>query len=233
MNRFALLTALLTAGLSAAALSGTASAAFVAPQSFSRGVGGNTYQHWDFFEAVPDSTPDIGNVNPNGQAVVASTAGGATAIGSGNLYAPAGPGAFAVTIPEADHIATPMNVTAIVQIKTQGTELDYGSVMLNGLSPIDSAELSRVALGGFGGEAVESWYLFNVPASFADGDGLADDLTLTFNATGAHMSLDQVSIDTALQAGGYFAEPNPVPEPGALALLALAAGPVLMRRRRA
>lgn len=220
-------------GLLLTGLCGSAQGAFVSPQSFTRGVGGNTYQHWDVFNALPYATPDVGNVNPSGQAVLTNTFGGAIVTGSGNLYAPGGAAVFSVTIPEADVPVPSHHVTAIVQIKTQGTELNYDSVLLNGLAPVDTAELSRVVLGGFGGEAVESWFLFSVPYSaFGDLDGLTDVLTLTFSATGPHMSLDQVSIDTAISPFGFFAEPNPVPEPGSLAMLAGLGFVGLARRRR-
>lgn len=209
-----------------------AAAAFVAPQSWTRGAGGTTYQAWDVFSVLAGAEADNGLVNGNGVPTVTETAGGAFITSGGNIYNAGLPASFSVVVPEADVPVPAHNVTAIVQIKTQGTELDLASVLLNGLAPTITQELEREALGGFGGEKVSTWFLFNVPyASFGDGVPGVEDLTLTFNATGAHMSLDELAIDTAVQPFAFYDEPNPVPEPGSIAILGLA-GAALMRRRR-
>ncbi|HMO26478.1 MAG TPA: hypothetical protein PKB10_09420 [Tepidisphaeraceae bacterium] len=211
----------------------SAQAAFVAPASWVRGAGGATYQHWDVFDAYPvDPTPDVGNINPNGTAVLTETTGAAFVTSGGNIYSFSTATQFSVSIPELDVPAPAHDLTAVVQFKTLGTEIDPASVLLNGIAPVDTAELSRVGLGGFGGSAVQSWYLFNVPyAAFGSGTAGATSVTLTFAAAGSSMSLDQVSIDTAIRPFGYYPEPNPVPEPAMLSLAALVA-PALLRRRR-
>ena len=209
----------------------TAHAAFVAPTTWDRGVGGNTYQHWDVFTddngsdpLIVDSTPDLGGVNANGVATLTETTGTPFLTGGGNIYSPTTATSFLVTVPEADIPAPAHHVTAVVQTRTLGNALDGTSFLLNGVAPVDSAELSRETLGGaFGGTLLDNWYLFNVPyAAFGDGDGVSDLLTLTFDTGGAtSVSLDQLSIDTALRPFGFFAEPNPIPEPASLSLLAL------------
>lgn len=187
---------------------------------------------WDIFESLTGAEADVSVTNGNGTPTVSEVGGGAFITSGGNIYNAGAPASFSVVVPEADVPATPHNITAIVQIKTQGTELDLSSVLLNGLAPVATQELERIALGGFGGEKISTWFLFNVPyASFGDFDTLSDDLTLTFNATGAHMSLDELAIDTAIQPFGYYAEPTPVPEPSSLALLGLGAAALLRRRR--
>ncbi len=230
--RFALAAtaaAMFTAGVSA-------HATFVEPVSWSRATTGVTYQEWDVFTGLSDQTPDVADNNPNGSASLTENSGGAFVTGGGNIYSFAVATDFTVTIPEADVPAPPHDVTAIVQIKTQGTELDYSSVKLNGLSPVDTAELFRASLGGFGGSDVETWFLFNVPyAQFGDFDGIntpVENLTLTFNAAGSSMSLDRLSIDTAIKPLGFYAEPNPIPEPASVALLGLGGLLVLGRARR-
>ncbi|QDU57643.1 PEP-CTERM sorting domain-containing protein [Aeoliella mucimassa] len=211
-------------------------AAFVEPQSWTRGDGGTTYQEWGVFDAYPtDNTPDVGDINPNGTASLTENTGTAFTTSSGNIYGPGGATEFTVTIPEAD-VPTPQHdITAVVQFSTLGTELDYTSVLLNGLAPVDTAEIDRVALGGFGGSQIDTWMLFNVPyADFGDGVAGVEDLTLEFTASGAHMSLAALSIDTAIRPFGFYAEPNPVPEPTSIALCALigAGGLVVAARRR-
>ncbi len=216
-----------------------ASAAFVAPTTWTRGAGGTTYQHWDVFTddngvlpLIVDNTPDLpGFTNPNGTPTVTENTGTSFITGGGNIYSFGGTTQFTVTVPEADVPAPAHNVTAIVQFRTQGTELNDANIKLNGLSAVDSAELSRTPLGGFGGTLVDSWFLFRIPyLSFGNGDGVSDLLTLTFQASGSSMSLDQLSIDTAIRPFGYYNEPNPVPEPASL-LLAFASAPLLLRRR--
>lgn len=232
-------------GLASVALmvgtSADASNAFVQPTSWERGVGGATYQHWNVFNddtdtgtdsIIVDTTPDVaGFVNPNsGTPSVTETSGNGFLTGGGNIYSFSGATTFEVEIPEAlvgpnfGPTVPEHNLTAIVQIKTLGTELDYSSILLNGQSAVDTAELYRLSLGEgqFGGADVETWLLFNISyASLAMTDALP--LTLTFNASDSSMSLDELSIDTALSPFGYYSEPNPVPEPGMAALACLGA----------
>lgn len=225
---------LLAAGLVFGLSGSLASAAFVTPQSWTRGTGGATYQAWDIFDTYPtDSTPDVGNVNANGTASLTENTGGAFVTSGGNIYSFSTATDFTVTIPEADVPTPAHDVTAVVQIKTQGTEIDPATLLLNGQAPVESVELDRVVLGGFGGSLVENWYLFNVPyAAFGDGVPGVEDLTLTFGAQGSSMSLDAISIDTAIRPFGYYAEPTPaaIPEPATAALLSLG-GLALLRRR--
>ncbi len=210
---------------------GAAQAAFVTPQSWTRGAGGATFQHWDVFTSMTNAAPDVASTNPNGTARVTETSGGAFITGGGNIYGFAAPAAFSVTIPELDVPTPAHNVTAIVQIRVQGQELNANSLLLNGVQPTDSAELSREQLGGFGGAKVDHWFLFNIPyALFGDGIPGVQNLTLTFAAEAAHTSLDQLAIDTAVRPFGYYNEPNPIPEPTSIALLGLG-GLMLLRRR--
>lgn len=210
---------------------GAVQAAFVTPQIWTRGVGGTTFQHWDVFTTMTDATPDVANINPNGTARVSETSGGAFITGGGNIYGFNVPFAMSVTIPELDVPTPAHNVTAIVQIRVQGQELDTNSLLLNGLAAINYAELSRDQLGGFGGAKVDHWFLFNIPYNlFGDGIPGVQNLTLTFAAEAAHTSLDQLAIDTAVRPFGYYSEPNPIPEPTSIALLGLG-GLMLLRRR--
>lgn len=225
-------------------------AAFEAPDF--RGSTGATYQEWDLFTGTTDQTPDVVDSNGNGTASLSELdlseldGNGAfvTGGGVGNIYSFSGATSFEVTIPEADVPAPAHNVTAVVQIKALGTELDYTSVKLNSLAPVDAATLfDATAAGGFGGADVETWYEFNVPYSaFGDGVPGVEELLLTFEAADSSMSLDRLSVDTIIQPFGFadVTNPapgtNPIPEPGTLVLFAAGAALIVHRpsvKRRA
>jgi hypothetical protein len=85
---------------------------------------------------------------------------------------------------------------------------------LNGTAPVGYFEIARTALGGFGGTAVDHWFLFNVPyADYGTGSPGTADLSLTFAAVEAHLSLSQIAIDTATSSAGFLPEVQPIPEP--------------------
>ncbi|QEG33732.1 PEP-CTERM sorting domain-containing protein [Bythopirellula goksoeyrii] len=216
-------------GLFSLTITTPANADFAAPQSWNRGDVNTTYQHWDFFDSYPtDSTPDVGNINPSGTASLTETTGTALPLGSGNIYGAASAAQFVVTIPEQD--IPSYDLTALVQIKVGGTELDVSSLALNSLAPVKHNELSRVEIPGRGA-TVEHQFLFQVSyANYGDGVGPdVTDLTLNFGAVEAMLSLDQVSIDTAIQPSGFF--PERIPEPSSALLGLLAGAGVLLRRR--
>jgi hypothetical protein len=213
-------------------------AAFEAPGF--RGTAGATYQMWDLFTGTTDQTPDVADDNGNGTASLSELGGNGAFVtggGLGNIYSFNAPMSFEVTIPEADVPTPAHNVTAIVQIKALGTELDYASVKLNGLSPVDAATLlDGTAAGGFGGADVETWYAFNIPYSdFGDGVPGVEELLLSFEAAGSSMSLDRLSVDTIIRPFGFTGVTNPapgtnpIPEPGTLILFAAGAAMAVRR----
>jgi len=132
--------------------------------------------------------------------------------GGGNLYGPGGALTVEVSIPAFD-LGQPGTTTVWLQVRTLGTEVLPGSVLLGGAAAVEVTELSRVALGGFGGFQVDTLWRFEVAA---DAAGHA----IVFSASGPHMSVDALSVDTYTQ----------VPAPGA-AMMLLGAWAMPSRRR--
>lgn len=207
MNRFLFLLG--TASLTAT-LSSVVHAAFVSPNTWTRGQANTTYQAWDVFTGLSYVTPDVADQNSSGSAELTENSGGSFLTGGGNIYSPYLPLNFTVSLPQADIAQPEHQLTAVVQIKTLGTELDGQSLVLNGQSPIDSAELLRNQLGGFGGSEVEHWFLFELPySSYGSGSNGVASLSLQFSALESSMSLDQLAIDTAISSDGFLLEENP------------------------
>lgn len=235
-NKPALRLAAVLAGLG---LAGTSQAAFQDPATaawggWTRGDAGTVYAGWNFF--TDDADPGIVDTSPD---VPASTliGGGTTAgpvlgsIGSGpfrvteagtpgtfltsggNIYNPSLATAFSV---EVGGGAEPGPVRLALQLRTQGGELDYGAVMLNGAAFDSRTELARTALGGFGGAMVDSLFVW----TFAAGSSL---YAFEFGAASSSLSLDALTVDVA---------PVPVPAPVLLLGSALA-GLAAVRRRAA
>lgn len=202
----------LAVGVFLCGLSGReALAAFVAPDF--RGEADTTYQEWNFFTSTTDVAPDVGVDNPNGDPTITSSIG--SAMLSGNIYAFGAIDSFSIYIPDYGIPGRYSHV--VMQTRTQGGELNYGSINIGGLAPASATELSRVALGGFGGFDVTYkfvWELPDNPSSF----------TISFSGV-EHTSFDAVVVDTAA-----------VPEAGSMVLasaaLVGACGAWLARRRR-
>ncbi|CAN0461055.1 unnamed protein product, partial [Ectocarpus fasciculatus] len=127
---------------------------------WTRGEGGTTYQFWQGFSdddgtsgsPITDSTPNT-VTNPNGDPVLlaefsnqTSPVPGPGIAGSGAIYGAFNDTSINVTIPELEvgpPAAPAHNVTAIVQVRTSGTEMDYDSLTLNGIAPAYLGFLSR------------------------------------------------------------------------------------------
>ncbi|MBI4581205.1 MAG: hypothetical protein HY718_15995 [Planctomycetes bacterium] len=203
-----------------AVIAASAQAAFNAPATWTRGQAGTTYQEWNVFtSATAPNSPDVGSFNPNGTATVTNATDGFIAGGE-NIYSPFGPLDIDVAVP--DYAAGSSVTTVILQTRTLGAEINMGTMNIGGVTPVDQGELLREALGGPGGYAVETWFKFHLPYS-------APSFTVEFAATGPHMSLDRVAVDS-ITGPTYLPEPNPVPEPVMASLLGL--GMVLCGARR-
>ncbi len=236
MSRFAPnLTALalaLTAGNAAAAFQDPATATW---GGWTRGTPGTLYAGWNFFAdetprggIIVDTTPDVaansligGATTPGGPTFtqfgdstfrVTETSGGSFVTGGGNIYSVVLANRF--TLEFQNNGALPFQVA--LQTRTLGTELDPASILLNGVAPDHRQELSRLALGGFGGDQIDNLFIWRLAAG--------RDLTLAFAAPASHMSLDALTLDAA-----------PVPVPAAVWLLgsALSAMTFAARRREA
>lgn len=196
----------------------SAQAAFVVPGF--RGEANTTYQEWNVFSSTGGpNAPDVANSNVNGTANVVELSGGAFVTSGGNIYSPTFVTSFSVTVPDFN-LGSGYVTNAVIQIRTQGTNVDTASVLFNGAAAQSATLLYSEVLGGFGGN-LEDWeFVFsNVPGN------LSLD-TITFHASGSSMSLDRLSVDTQAVA---------VPEASSLVMVGIAAVTVLgvVRRRAA
>jgi hypothetical protein len=168
---------------------------------WTNGAANTVFAAWNVFDGYPlDITPDAGTFGPAPQSV-RETTGGAFLTG-GNIYSFAVPTDFVVTL--TGYGAGPGTRTVALRAETLGTEMDYGSVRLNGQAGT-RVETFRTVFGG-GGEEVESFWFWQNVANAAS-------YVFDFNASGSSMSLSLVSAYVSPTVSA-------VPEPGTLALMA-------------
>jgi hypothetical protein len=191
--------------LMAAATLGAAAPAladFTTPDAFgwARGAANSTHFQWEIFTSTAGpNAPDVASFPsplPAGWAApnVTDASVGSFVTGSGNIYNMGLPLQITATSPSYD-LGPGLTTRIVMQVRTQGTEIAPASVTVNGVAPLQSQELSRQPLGGFGGSIVEVLYYFELP-------GNAPAYTAVFNAAEGSMSLDRLSIDAvALEAG--------------------------------
>lgn len=222
---------------------------FVTPDDFgwARGEARSAYFDWDVFTSVsggnvPDAMFDA-ELPPGGVAPdVRELAGSSIITGIGSIYSLVNPIEIEATLPgfEREAGASPksQDVTdVLVQIRTQGRELDLSSVLVNGRGALHVEELERIVLGDpddiFGGSIVETLFLFQVQTT-------SNPLTLEFSAARESMSLDRLSVDYRGRRGAFVSSGPLLPAasegfvavPAAGGLGVLASAGLLAGRRR-
>jgi len=212
--------ALLTAALIPTVSAGTNG--FYAP--YFRGVPGTEVAGWERFTSGYNvaNQPDMAGSNTGTRATLTQLDPAGTVLGSGNIYVGVGgSGTFNL------HYVSLAPIAQIsFQVRTLGTEIDYPGLRLNYLSqekPVSlggtPTVLATAPSQGFPGNNISLGYTWNIT------DPGVNDFTLSFKATGEHLSLDSITLDVM---------PTTVPEPGtwALAGLGLAAIAVITARAR-
>lgn len=227
----------LALALALAGVTGTSQAAFLDPATaawggWTRGAPGTLYAGWNVFTddanpGIVDNTPDVlastligggttagpnlASIGPGPFSVTEAGTPGTFLTGGGNIYNFGNATAFTVEL-GGETLASPMRVA--LQVRTQGTELDYDNVQVNGTLAASRTELARAALGGFGGAIVDTLFIWTLAAG-------VDRYTFTLDAAGSSLSLDALTVDVA---------PVPLPMP-VLLLGSAVAGLATLRRR--
>jgi len=214
-------------GLLTAALIPTVSAGtngFYVP--YFRGVPGTEVAGWERFTSGYNvaNQPDMAGSNTGTRATLTQLDPVGAVLGSGNIYVGVGgAGNFNLRYVSLAPIAQ-----ISFQIRTLGTEIDYNGLRLNYLSQENPVSLggtpTTLAISpsqGFPGNNISLGYTWNIT------DPGVNDFTLTFKATGEHLSLDSITLDVM---------PTTVPEPttwalAGLGLVAVAATTARNRRR--
>lgn len=191
----------------------------------------STFQAWDVFTQVGAGKANVPNVpgvvpnpprvegpaaNPNGTANVFELTGAAFVTGGGNIYSPGAPVSLKTDVPNYD-LGEGYQTHVLLQIRTQGVDLDTSSLAANGVlaSTLGDYSYQAVFVASLGGQGslTDHKFEFTIP-----GNRATDSLTWTAPDSSSH---DKVSIDTYVTA---------VPEP-ASALLLLAGLGLLVARR--
>ncbi|MCI0747035.1 MAG: hypothetical protein L0Y58_16650 [Verrucomicrobia subdivision 3 bacterium] len=175
---------------------------FVVP--FFRGSANSEAGYWETFTAPvgsPGNLPDRAGATTD--AVLSQSQTNAFLTGSGNIYNLEGVSAFTVSD------ATPFMVgTVVLQTRTLGTELDYGSMSLQysdgagtrSLAPLARYELNRGSQPGLGATVSSLWQW--------DLSGLGvTNYWLSFRAAGPSTSFDSMTLDTSAQFAPVLPQP--------------------------
>lgn len=178
----------------------------------------SSYAQWESFTSLSGpNTPDagssfVGPITNVTQFNVTASGTGAGVLGSGNIYS--GGAAMNVTVTVPGFAVDPSNPSVLLlQTRTQGTEINPVTVLLNGVAPTRVTELARTSLGAQGAMVDTAWRW--------DLSGSASLYTITFaGAAPTFLSLDRLAVDLFT-----------VPAPGAGAVLALGALAAARRRR--
>ncbi len=172
-------------------------AQFISPEQYgwSRGEPDTTYADWNVFSSLAGpNTPDAGSnfefAAPGAPAANVTAVAPAGAITStGNLYAGFGPMTVTATMP-APGKGDGFSTVFIMQIRSQGTELNPATLNVNGVAPTETTETFRQSLGGFG-FLVETRYVFELPGSEAF-------YTVTFGSQADNFVVDRLAFDVGV-----------------------------------
>ena len=181
------------AGIAVAVLTAAAAADFITPGDFgwARGDADSTYFEWDVFSsAFGGNDPDVGQfpgelpdgwVGPD----VVETTGSAFVTGSGNLYSPFGPINVQVTVPNYGYGVG--QTTLLLQVRTEGNELDYDNVVAMGDAPVGVTFLTR--------DLADQGYIVEALFEFAI-DGNPSEIVIDIPTAEAHVSVNRIAVDT-------------------------------------
>jgi hypothetical protein len=173
--------------------------------NWNRGDADTLYAEWDSF--VDDSYPGIRTAAPDVGSAGTTDANigwnaGTFAAGSGNLYS------FSVTENFTASLSGSTNnepLRAALQFETWGIQMDYNSLLLNGVAPTFTTQTfyDDDYESSFGPvELVQ--YL-----AYWDLSGPASNYLFSFNSAGHSLSLGQVAIDIGPNSGPVSSVPLP------------------------
>ncbi|MBN8249842.1 MAG: PEP-CTERM sorting domain-containing protein [Verrucomicrobia bacterium] len=175
---------------------------------------GSRSAYWESFTVAVGTPGNQANFGNDATSVLTQSDPGAIVVGSGNLYNMPNASEFTISYSAGGPVGN-----VVLQVRTSGTELDYGSVALNygaGILTATRTELDRVS---FGTPGVPGPQGFNVSSAWQwDLSALGvSSYSIRFKAAEPSLSLDAVTLDTQV-----------VPEPETWALAALGAGALMV-----
>lgn len=235
-----LLAGVLCVGQAGAALTAVSSSDLNAVAA----LGNHEASQWDVFGSAYNGA-NYGDVHNASGAAVTQNTPGALLTSGGNIYSFMSSQSFTLSGASASVDVATGNFLAnvVLQIHTQGSPVDFGSVIL---TYTDDLGMTHVAnLYGLSYQREESAFVDpegTTQISYEDQTAFQWDLSGTsavsfhidFNAP-VHTSMDEIRLDTVVSNAGaasFLGVVSPIPEPSSLLLLSISSL-ILLRRRRA
>jgi hypothetical protein len=167
---------------------------------FFRGLPDTEFSGWETFSVAvgaPGNSPNasFAGGTSTGNGILTQNTAGSFVTGGGNIYSFAGTQTFTLT----DTTEFVGGIGGFVfQVATQGTELDYSSVILSYNDPLlGTQNLPGVRTELFNGPVPAGGSLVSSRFDW-DLSGLnVNEFSLSFNAAGSSLSLDSVTLDVS------------------------------------